>query len=58
MNSVNEQSGFVVACTNPAKGSIEKCWFSDAEWTKEDAIEQYCTDYELHRSEVTVETED
>jgi hypothetical protein len=57
---VNETKnpGFVVACCNPAKGSIEKDWFSYADWTEEAAIEQYCTEYQLERSEVTIKKED
>jgi len=55
---ITEQTGFLVVCVNPAKGSIEKCWFSDADWTHEDAINQFCTEYNLERSEVAIETED
>jgi hypothetical protein len=55
---ITDKTGFLVVCTNPAKGSVEKCWFDDAEWTVDDAIEQFCTDHELDRSEVTAETED
>ena len=55
---ITEQTGFLVVCVNPAKSSIEKCWFADADWTQEDAISHYCTDYGLDRSDVAIETED
>jgi hypothetical protein len=51
-------TGFSVVCTNPAKGSIESCWFDQSDWTVIDAVEQFCSDYELSLSEVRVEPMD
>ena len=56
---ITNDKGFNVVCTNPAKSaSIEACWFSYTDWTEEDAIAQFCTEYSLDRSEVAITTED
>jgi hypothetical protein len=56
---ITDEKGFNVVCTNPAKSAaIEACWFSYADWTEEDAMEQFATDYALELSEVAVERED
>ena len=55
---ITNKNGFQVVCTNPAKGSIESCWFDQLEWTVIDAVEQFCSDYELELSECRVEPMD
>jgi hypothetical protein len=56
---ITDEKGFNVVCTNPAKSAaIEACWFSYADWTEEDAMNQFATDYALELSEVAVEKED
>jgi hypothetical protein len=55
---ITDEKGFNVVCTNPAKSAaIEACWFSYADWTEEDAMQQFATDYELELSEVAVAVE-
>ena len=47
---------FTVICTNPAKSaSCPACEFDAAEWTREDALAQFATDYNLDATEVAVE---
>ena len=56
---ITDEKVFNVVCTNPAKSAaIESCWFSYADWTEEDAMQQFATDYDLELSEVAVEKED
>ena len=56
---ITDEKGFNVVCTNLAKSAaIEPCWFSYADWTEEDAMQQFAVDYELELSEVAVEEED
>ena len=56
---ITEQHGFNVVCTNPAKSAaIESCWFSYEDWTEQDAMEQFASDYDLELSEVAIEKED
>ena len=49
-------STITVICTNPAKSaSIEACEFDSAEWTEQDAMEQFAIDHNLELSEVATE---
>ena len=49
-------STFAVICTNPAKSaSIEACEFDFAEWTEQDAMEQFAIEHNLELSEVAIE---
>ena len=48
-------ASFRVSCTNPAKGSIESCTFDSVEWPVIDAVNEFCSEYDLERSEVEVE---
>ena len=55
---ITNKKGFQVVCTNPANVSIESCWFDQSEWTVIDAVEQFCSDYEIELSECRVEPMD
>jgi hypothetical protein len=48
-------ASYTIVCTNQAKGSIESCTFDAAEWPVVDAVDEFCSEYSLGRSEVRVE---
>lgn len=46
---------FRISCSNPAKGSIESCTFDVSEWPVVEAVDEFCSEYDLERSEIEVE---
>jgi hypothetical protein len=47
---------FTVICTDPSRSAAcPACQFDTAEWTEEEAMQQFATDYELPLDVVAIE---
>jgi len=46
---------FDICCIDPARGSVESDCFLAAEWTVEDAVETFCSEYGLTHDQIRVE---
>ena len=46
---------FDIACIDPARGSVESDCFQIADWTIAEAVETFCSEYDLEPRQICVE---